>query len=136
MFLGRHEHIIDAKSRLTIPAKFRGELASGAVLTKGMDRCLFLFPMAEFETLAARIRELPITQEQAREFRRQMFADASADIPDKQGRIIVPPYLREYAGVDNQVVIIGLDTYIEIWPADAWKARESPDYQHWEQLGI
>jgi len=136
MFLGRYEHTIDAKGRLTIPAKFRGDLASGTVLTKGMDRCLFLFPMAEFETLAARIRELPITQEQAREFRRQMFADASADFPDRQGRIIIPPYLREYAGFDNQVVIIGLDTYIEIWPADDWNDRESPDNQHWEQLGI
>jgi MraZ protein len=136
MFLGRHEHTIDAKSRLTIPAKFRGDLASGTVVTKGMDRCLFLFPMAEFERLAARIRELPITQEQTREFRRQMFADANDDIPDKQGRIIIPLYLREYAGVDNHVVVIGLDTYIEIWPAEAWKNRETPDDQHWDQLGI
>ena len=136
MFLGRYEHTIDDKGRLTIPAKFRGKLSSGTVLTRGMDRCLFLFPTAEFETLAARIRELPITQEQAREFRRQMFADASADIPDKQGRVIVPSYLREYAGVENQVIIIGLDTYVEIWPVDAWKNRGKPDNQHWEQLGI
>jgi MraZ protein len=136
MFLGRYEHTIDAKGRLTIPAKFRSALASGTVVTKGIDLCLFLFPTAEFETLAARIRELPITQEQAREFRRQMFADASADIPDKQGRIIVPPYLREYADIDNQVIVIGLDTYIEIWPAEVWKRREAPDNPHWEQLGI
>ena len=136
MFLGRYEHSIDAKGRLTVPAKFRGDLASGTVVTKGIDRCLFLFPTAEFETLAARIRELPITQEEAREFRRQMFADAGADIPDKQGRIIVPPYLREYAGIDNQVIVIGLDTYIEIWPAEAWKNRDTPDNPQWEQLGI
>jgi MraZ protein len=136
MFLGQYEHTIDTKSRLTIPAKFRSDLASGAVVTRGIDRCLFLFPMTEFETLAARIRELPITQEQTREFRRQMFADASADIPDKQGRIILPPYLREYAGIDSQVTIIGLDTYIEIWPTEAWKNRETPNDQHWEQLGI
>ncbi len=136
MFLGRYEHTIDAKGRLTIPAKFRSELASGTVVTKGIDRCLFIFPMAEFEALAGRIRELPITQEQAREFRRQMFADASADIPDKQGRIIVPPYLREYAGIDDQVIVIGLDTYIEVWPAKEWHNRATPDDQHWEQLGI
>lgn len=136
MFLGRYEHTIDTKGRLTIPAKFRCDLASGTVVTKAIDRCLFLFPVAEFETLAARIRELPITQEQAREFRRQMFADASADIPDKQGRILVPPYLREYAGIDNQVIVIGLDTYVEIWPAEEWKNREIPSDQHWEQLGI
>lgn len=136
MFLGQYEHTIDTKSRLTIPAKFRSDLASGAVVTRGIDRCLFLFPMTEFETLAARIRELPITQEQTREFRRQMFADASADIPDRQGRIILPPYLREYAGIDSQVTIIGLDTYIEIWPTEAWKNRETPNDQHWEQLGI
>lgn len=136
MFLGRYEHSIDAKGRLTIPAKFRGDLASGTVVTKGIDRCLFLFPTAEFEVLATRIRELPITREEAREFRRQMFADASADIPDKQGRIIVPPYLREYADIDSQVVVIGLDTYIEIWPAEAWNNRQGPDNQHWEQLGI
>ncbi len=136
MFLGQYEHTIDTKSRLTIPAKFRSDLASGTVVTRGIDRCLFLFPMAEFETLAARIRELPITQEQAREFRRQMFADASAEIPDKQGRIILPPYLREYAGIDTQATLIGLDTYIEIWPTEAWKNRETPNNQHWEQLGI
>ena len=136
MFLGRYEHTIDAKGRLTIPAKFRGDLASGTVVTRGIDRCLFLFPVTEFEALAARIRELPITQEESREFRRQMFADASADIPDKQGRIIVPPYLREYAGVDTHVVVVGLDTYIEIWPAEAWKNRETPNNLHWEQLGI
>lgn len=136
MFLGQYEHTIDAKSRLTIPAKFRSDLASGTVVTRGIDRCLFLFPLAEFETLATRIRELPITQEQAREFRRQMFADASAEIPDKQGRIILPSYLREYAGIDTQVTIIGLDTYIEIWPTEAWKVRETPNNQHWEQLGI
>jgi len=136
MFLGRYEHSIDAKGRLTIPARFRGDLASGTVVTKGIDRCLFLFPTTEFETLAARIRELPITQEQAREFRRQMFADASADIPDKQGRIIVPPFLREYADIDSQVIIIGLDTFIEIWPVEVWKSREMPNSEHWEQLGI
>ncbi len=136
MFLGRYEHIIDSKGRLTIPAKFRNDLASGTVVTRGIDRCLFLFPTSEFEALAARIRELPITQEQTREFRRQMFADASAEFPDKQGRIILPPYLREYAGIDNQVIIIGLDTYIEIWPAGDWKNRQVPSEQHWEQLGI
>jgi MraZ protein len=136
MFLGQHEHTIDTKGRLTIPAKFRNDLASGTVVTKGIDRCLFLFPTAEFEKLAERIRELPFTQEQAREFRRQVFAAASAEIPDKQGRIIIPLYLRDYAGVDNQVVIVGLDTYIEIWPAEVWKNRETPDNQHWEQLGI
>jgi MraZ protein len=136
MFLGRHEHAIDSKGRLTIPAKFRVDLASGVVVTKGMDRCLFLFPTSEFESLATRIRELPITQEQTREFRRQMFADASDEIPDKQGRIIIPPYLREYAGIDSRVVVVGLDTYIEIWPVEVWQNRDTPDNQHWEQLGI
>lgn len=121
---------------MTIPAKFRGDLASGVVVTKGIDRCLFLFPASEFESLATRIRELPITQEQTREFRRQMFADASDEIPDKQGRIIIPPYLREYAGIDSRVVVVGLDTYIEIWPDNVWQNRETPDNQHWEQLGI
>jgi len=136
MFLGRYEHSIDDKGRLTIPAKFRGDLAAGVVVTKGIDCCLYLFPTNQFETLAARIRELPITQEQAREFRRQMFADASDEIPDKQGRIIIPPYLREYAGIDAQVIVTGLDTYIEIWSTEVWHNRQTPDNQHWEQLGI
>ncbi|MFZ5918698.1 MAG: division/cell wall cluster transcriptional repressor MraZ [Chloroflexota bacterium] len=136
MFLGRYEHSIDDKGRLTIPAKFRGDLAAGVVVTKGIDCCLYLFPTSQFETLAARIRELPITQEQAREFRRQMFADASDEIPDKQGRIIIPPYLREYAGIDAQVIVTGLDTYIEIWSTEVWHNRQTPDNQHWEQLGI
>lgn len=136
MFLGRYEHSIDAKGRLTIPAKFRADLASGIVVTKGMDRCLFLFPKDGFETLAARISELPITREEAREFRRQMFADANDDYPDKQGRVIVPPYLREYAGIDSQVIVIGLNTYAEIWSAAEWKNRDTPDTQLWDQLGI
>lgn len=142
MFLGTFEHTLDDKGRITLPAKFRAELTRGVVITRGLDRCLFLFPQDEWAPLAKRISALPLTNPNARNLRRLMFSEASDVIPDRQGRILIPAYLREYANLNSQVVISGLNTYIEIWNAEAWykvKAQAEKDIEkaaQWEELGI
>jgi MraZ protein len=124
MLLGEFEHTIDDKGRITIPAKFRGRLASDLVVTKGIDPCLWLYPAEVWADLAQEINNLPLTNPQAREFRRQMFGGASDVAPDKQGRVNLPPYLREYANIDKQAVIIGLYDHCEIWNPERWKERQ------------
>ena len=142
MFLGEFSHTIDDKGRLTLPAKFRADFASGIVVTRGIDRCLFAFPQAAWQVLAQKVSSLPLAESQAREFRRLLFSGASDDTPDKQGRVLIPQYLREYANLNGEVIIAGLDTHVEIWNPDAWnKAREgfesgALDVEHWAKLGI
>jgi len=124
MFLGEFDHNIDEKGRLTIPAKYRGELAAGLVVTKAIDACLWLYPQDRWAELAAKIDALPLTDPRAREFRRQVYAGATDAIPDRQGRVILPPGLREYANINNQAVIIGLHDHCEIWNPDRWRERQ------------
>jgi MraZ protein len=120
MFLGEFIHTIDEKGRLTIPAKFRDELAEGLIITRGIDRCLAVYPMDEWNRLAEQVSALPLTDRLARAFRRLVFANASDAIPDKQGRILIPPRLREYASLNGEAVVTGLNTYVEVWNPDAW----------------
>jgi MraZ protein len=124
MFLGEFGHSIDEKGRITIPAKFRGQLVDGVVVTKGIDPCLWLYPIDAWKKLAPKISALPITRTQAREFRRQVFGGASDSVPDRNGRVNLPPYLRQYANIDNRAVIVGLDDHCEIWNPDDWSARQ------------
>jgi len=121
MFLGEYEHTLDEKGRFAIPAKFRARLASGCVITKGIDRCLVLHPMDHFAEFAAKVSVLPITSAQARGFRRLEFAGAADVEPDKQGRVGLPSHLREYAHIDKQLVIIGLYDHCEIWNPETWQ---------------
>ena len=123
MFLGEFVHTLDGKGRLTIPAKFRADVDRSLVVTRGMDRCLAIFPMDEWEQLSSRVSELPMTDRRARAFRRFLFSSASKVFPDKQGRILIPPRLREYADLDGEVVVAGLNNYIEIWSTDAWQGE-------------
>ena len=142
MFLGEYLHTIDDKGRLTLPAKFRAELATGVVVTRGIDKCLFAFPMAEWEKLAERVSNLPLTEAQAREFRRLLFSGANDAELDKQGRVLLPQYLREYAGLDGNVIVARLNTHMEIWEPEAWNAirnnfeAEASNAEYWTQLGI
>lgn len=124
MFLGTYEHAIDDKGRITIPAKYRSRYESGAVLTEGIERCLYLFPIDVWTDLAQRASALPLTNPTAREFQRQLFGGASDSVPDKQGRIILPSHLREYANIDNQAVIIGMYSRCEIWSSESLRERE------------
>jgi MraZ protein len=124
MLLGEFEHTIDDKGRITVPAKFRGQLAIGLVVTKAIDPCLWLYPIDVWTELAEEIKDLPLTDPKAREFSRQVFGAASDSVPDKQGRVILPPYLRDYAGIDKQAVIIGLYDHCEIWNPERWRERQ------------
>ena len=141
MFLGEYTHTIDDKGRLTIPAKYRALLAAGLVVTRGFDQNLMLFPMIGWEELAAKIAERPLSDESVRDFRRRVFSGAVDLEPDRQGRILVPPYLRDFAGINGEVVITGMFNYLEIWAVDAWQnVRQSiennDDAARWEDLGI
>jgi MraZ protein len=121
MFLGEYTHTIDSKGRLTIPAKFRGLLAAGVVVTRGLDQNLMAFTLEGWQELAERVNRLPLADPSAREFRRRVFSGAVDLVPDRQGRILLPPYLREFAGIDLEVVIAGNLTYAEIWSSDLWQ---------------
>lgn len=121
MFLGTHTPRLDAKGRLALPARFRTELASGLVLAKGQERCLTAYPMDEFLRVTDALKAAPIPARGARDWGRVFFASASQEVPDAQGRITVPPALREYAGLTKDCVVIGANTRVEIWDATAWQ---------------
>jgi MraZ protein len=120
MFLGEFSHTIDDKGRLTIPAKFRDELESGVVITRGLDGCLWAYGRSEWETLAEKIAKLPTTNTAARNFSRFVFSSAFDSIPDRQGRILLPQNLRDYAGIQNETIIIGVKSKLEIWNPAKW----------------
>lgn len=121
MFLGTHEPKLDEKGRLILPAKYRDELAAGIVITRGQDRCLYAFPMREFETLHEQLRHAPISNKQSRDYLRLFLSGATDEVPDKQGRVTIPAPLRTYAGLGRDLVVIGAGTRIEIWDAEAWR---------------
>ncbi|MBL7501611.1 division/cell wall cluster transcriptional repressor MraZ [Frankia sp. CNm7] len=120
MFLGSHSPRLDDKGRLTLPAKFREELEGGLVITKGQERCLYVFPVAEFSRISESLRTAPVTAKALRDYSRVFFSSASDDLPDKQGRITIPPALREYAGLTRDCVVNGANTRVEIWDATRW----------------
>ncbi len=124
VFLGTHEHAIDEKGRLAIPARFRAELAGGMVLTRGFDRCLLIFPLPFWSELTRRVSALSLVDEDARMLRRLLFASASEQEMDRQGRILLPQSLREVASLTEQAVLVGLDTYIEVWSPERWREVE------------
>ena len=121
MFLGTHMPRLDDKGRLILPAKYREELAQGLVLTKGQERCLYVFPESEFGRITEALRTAPVTSKAVRDYSRVFFASASDEIPDKQGRITIPPALRDYAALQRDCVVIGANTRLEIWDAVAWE---------------
>jgi MraZ protein len=122
LFLGTHTPRLDDKGRLALPAKFRTELEGGLVITKGQERCLFVFPMAEFSRITELLRSAPVTQRSVRDYSRVFFASASHEVPDGQGRITVPVQLREYAGLSKDCVVIGANSRVEVWDAEAWQS--------------
>ena len=121
MFIGEFKYNIDEKSRLALPVKFRKDLAKGAVVTRGLDKCLFVYSMEEWQKLAVKLTNLPISQAKARAFARLMLAGAMDFIPDKQGRINIPEYLRKYAGLNKEVIVAGLYNRLEIWDSAGWE---------------
>ncbi|MDD2859051.1 MAG: division/cell wall cluster transcriptional repressor MraZ [Candidatus Nanopelagicales bacterium] len=122
MFLGTHAPRLDDKSRLVLPAKFRDALAGGLVMAKGQDRCIVVWPAAEFQAHADRLNEASRSDATVRAYLRVLFSSASDEVPDKQGRVTLPAVLRAYAGLDRDVVVVGNGTTIEIWDTAAWES--------------
>ena len=121
MFIGEFKHNLDSKARIAMPVKFRNKLTGGAIITRGLDRCLFVFGNKDWEILAQKIIALPLSQANSRAFSRLMLAGAMDVDIDKQGRILIPDYLREYAGLKKEAVFTGLYNRIEIWDSENWK---------------
>jgi MraZ protein len=120
MFIGEYNHNLDDKGRLAVPAKFRAILKKGAVVTKGLDNCLFLYSREQFEIIAKKFAALPISQAKARAFTRHMLAGAMDVEFDNQGRITLPEYLRQFSSLGKSVIIAGLYNHLEIWDEAAW----------------
>lgn len=139
MLLGEYKHSLDAKGRIAIPAKFRDKVGAGAIITRGLDSCLFIFAEKEWQTLVQKIVALPLSQANSRAFGRLMLAGATDAELDKQGRILIPDYLRKFANLKKQAVVTGLYSRMEIWDEERWekyKAKtESASEDIAEQLG-
>lgn len=127
MLLGEYNHSIDDKSRLIIPSKFRDDLGSTFIVTKGLDNCLFIYSISEWQTFEAKLKSLPLTNQNARVFTRFFAAGATECQLDKQGRIVLPAHLRQYAGLTKDTVIIGAITRAEIWDKEKWTNYTSED---------
>ncbi len=121
MFLGEYQHSLDVKGRITIPAKFRELLGDRFVVTKGLENCIFLYPLTEWETMENKLRTLPFTRADVRYFARNFFSGASELEVDKQGRTVLPVNLREYAAIDKDLIIIGVGSRAEIWAVESWQ---------------
>ena len=139
MFIGEYQHSVDPKKRLALPSKFRKELGARVVVTRGLDKCLFVYPLKTWKELAEKLGTLPMGQSSTRSFVRLMLAGAIDSDVDSQGRILLPEYLKEYAGLSRSVTVAGLFNRLEIWDEKKWKsyrnkAEESSDKVA-EQLG-
>lgn len=121
MFIGEYQHALDSKNRMIIPSKFREELGDSFVLTKGLDGCLYAYPMSEWRNLEEKLKKLPLTSKDARAFVRFFFSGANEIDMDKQGRALIPQNLLEYAQVHKDIVSIGVSTRIEVWSKEKWE---------------
>ncbi len=134
MFLGEYSHNIDDKNRLAIPAKFRSDLKQGAVITRGLDNCLFLFTKKDWQNLVDKISQLPLTQANARSFSRMMLMGAMEVELDKLGRILIPDYLKQFATLKKQVVVGGVLNRIEIWDEAKWQTYKNKAESNVEEV--
>lgn len=124
MFLGEFSHTLDTKGRLTVPSKFRDQLEAGLVVTRSpMDRCLLLFPMSEWEKIAAKVSALPLADPRSAQLRRAFFSAAEDLVPDKQGRILMSQRLRDWAQIEGEVIVAGVNTFVEIWRPNLWDEK-------------
>jgi MraZ protein len=134
LFLGTHSPRLDEKGRLFLPAKYREELSGGLVITKGQERCLYVFPMAEFQRITEALRTAPVTAKSVRDYSRVFFASASDEVLDKQGRITIPAALRTYAALTRDCAVIGANTRLEIWGSQAWESYLEQQEQQFSDL--
>ncbi|HEX6246679.1 MAG TPA: division/cell wall cluster transcriptional repressor MraZ [Nocardioidaceae bacterium] len=134
MFFGTYTPRLDDKGRLFLPAKFRDELSEGLVVTRGQERCLYVWSMEEFGKLTERMQAVPVTNKAGRDYVRMFFAGASDEKPDKQGRVTIPSMLREYASLTKECIVIGAMNRIEIWDAASWTAYSAEQEQAFADL--
>ena len=142
MFMGEYNHTVDAKGRLIIPAKFRETLGDEFVVTKGLDGCLFVYSNEEWKNIEEKFRNTPLTTKDARKFSRFFFAGAATCELDKQGWILIPSVLREFAGLQKDVVLAGVFNKIEIWDKERWMENQYDDdemddiAEHMAEMGL
>ena len=145
VFIGTYDHSLDPKGRVILPRKFRDELGQDMVFTKGIERCLYVFPLAEFQSFADKLRSLPLTERPSRDFVRIFVAGASQESADAQGRVVIPQPLRDYASLTKDVVVVGQLSRIEIWDRGEWERymplaqaaySEQGNAAHLAELGI
>lgn len=141
MFMGEYNHTIDAKGRLIVPSRFREKLGSDFVVTKGLDGCLFVYPNEEWTSIEEKFRNIPLTTKDARKFSRFFFAGAAVCEVDRQGRILLPQVLREFADLQKDVVLAGVLGRIEIWSKERWQDENTYDdmdeiAEHMAELGL
>jgi MraZ protein len=134
MFFGTYTPKLDDKGRLFLPAKFRDELAEGLVVTRGQERCLNVWSSEEFGSFTERLKAMPVANKAGRDYVRMLFAGASDETPDKQGRITIPPMLRTYAALQKECVVIGAMNRVEIWDAASWADYEASQEQAFSEL--
>ena len=134
MFIGQYEHHLEAKGRLSVPSKFRSQLAGGAVLSQGLDGCLFLYPKAIWDSLITKLSQLPLTKETARSFTRSLSYGAAEVETDSLGRILVPDYLREFAGLKSACIIAGAIDRVEIWDKSKFVSYTTAINSHREEI--
>ena len=141
MFMGEYNHSVDAKGRLIVPSKFREQLGDEFVVTKGLDGCLFVYENSEWKSFEEKLKELPMSHRDTRKFARFFLAGASQVEVDKQGRILIPSVLRAFAGLDKDVVLVGVGARIEIWSKEKWDEASMYDdmeeiAEHMSELGL
>ena len=141
MFMGEYNHTVDAKGRLIVPSKFREQLGDEFVVTKGLDGCLFVYENTEWKVLEEKLHTLPLTNANARKLSRFFLAGATSCEVDKQGRILLPQILRDFAGIEKDAVLVGVGSRIEIWARERWLEANSYDdmeeiAENMEGLGI
>ena len=134
MFLGQHEHSLDEKSRIIMPAKFREDLGESFIITFGLDKCLFVYPLEEWEKLSHNLQGLPLGKKDTRAFKRTLASRALTGSFDQQGRTVITKHLRDYAGIEKNVVIIGVFERIEIWDAKRWEDYARETEQSYEDI--
>jgi len=134
MFMGEYQHSLDEKGRLIIPARFREDLGEHFIVTRGLDHCLFVYPLAQWKILEEKIRELPTSHAETRSFVRMFFSGAVETELDKQGRVVIPQHLREHANIQKDVFVIGVSSKVEIWAKDHWESYSTQAQQSYEVI--
>ena len=134
MFTGEYQHTLDGKGRVIIPSKLREGLGDRFVITRGLDQCLFVYPNSEWVRLEQKLKQLPFTKSDSRAFTRLFFSGAMEVEADKQGRILIPNNLREYAGIEKEVMFIGVSNRVEVWSEESWKNYFGEANENYEEL--